>query len=64
MANWGNTHYDQAGVTSENPFNGPLKDTVTFLGAPFALDKSFGIQSITDGTSNTLLMSSAMRGSA
>ena len=62
MVNWGNTHYDQAGVTSENPFLGPLKDTVTFQGAPFALDKSFGIQTFTDGTSNTLLMSEVIIG--
>jgi prepilin-type N-terminal cleavage/methylation domain-containing protein/prepilin-type processing-associated H-X9-DG protein len=62
MVNWGNTHYDQAGVTGENPFNGPLGDTVMFLGAPFALDKSFGLQAITDGTSNTLLMSEVIVG--
>ena len=26
------------------------------MGAPFTMDKSFGIPTITDGTSNTLLM--------
>ena len=62
MVNWGNTHYDQAGVTSENPFKGPLKDTVSFLGAPFTLDKSYGIQTIADGTSNTLLISEVIIG--
>jgi prepilin-type processing-associated H-X9-DG protein len=57
MANWGNTHYFQDAST--NPFNGPLipGEVVPFLGAPFTIDKSNGVQNITDGTSNTLLMS-------
>jgi prepilin-type N-terminal cleavage/methylation domain-containing protein/prepilin-type processing-associated H-X9-DG protein len=56
MANWGNTHYFQS--SSTNPFNGPFVtgESVPFLGAPFSIDQSFGLQSITDGTSNTLLM--------
>jgi prepilin-type N-terminal cleavage/methylation domain-containing protein/prepilin-type processing-associated H-X9-DG protein len=54
MANWGNATYYQS--TYDNPYAGP-NGTVTFGGAPFALDQSFGIQTITDGTSNTLLMS-------
>ena len=58
MVNWGNTHYDQAVAGASNPYTGPLNNLgpVPFLGAPFALDKSFGIQNITDGTSNTLLV--------
>jgi prepilin-type N-terminal cleavage/methylation domain-containing protein/prepilin-type processing-associated H-X9-DG protein len=56
MVNWGNTHYDQ--TASNNPFiTGPFKDSVPFLGAPFALDRSFGVRDLTDGTSNTLLIS-------
>ena len=54
MVNWGNATYYQSSY--DNPYTGPL-NTVVFGGAPFTLDKSFGIQSITDGTSNTLLMS-------
>jgi prepilin-type processing-associated H-X9-DG protein len=57
MVNWGNTHFDQDGNTATNPYAGPMPGpAVPFLGAPFALDKSFGIQNITDGTSNTLLV--------
>src|SRR4051794_36805191 len=63
MVNWGNMHYDQGGAGSKNPFTtGPLNDSVTFLGAPFALDRSFGIESIVDGTSNTLLLSEVLIG--
>jgi prepilin-type processing-associated H-X9-DG protein len=54
MVNFGNSHYRQA---QYDPFSGPLPPQVSFLGAPFALDSSFGVQSITDGTTNTLLMS-------
>lgn len=60
VVNWGNMHYDQdTGNEGEgNPYNnGPGGAVVYFGGAPFALDRSFGLQSITDGTSNTLLMS-------
>jgi prepilin-type N-terminal cleavage/methylation domain-containing protein/prepilin-type processing-associated H-X9-DG protein len=57
MMNWGNATYDQDGVATSNPFKGPLGDVVPFLGAPFALDKSFGVQNILDGTSSTLLAS-------
>jgi len=57
MVNWGNSNWAQANLgATYNPFNGPL-GTVTFGGAPFTEDKSFGISTITDGTSNTLLMS-------
>jgi prepilin-type N-terminal cleavage/methylation domain-containing protein/prepilin-type processing-associated H-X9-DG protein len=55
MANWGNATYYQSSYN--NPYTtGPL-GVVTFAGAPFALDRAFGIQTITDGASNTLLMS-------
>ena len=57
MANWGNTHYFQA--SSNNPFAGPLipNESVNFLGAPFGIDASYNLTTITDGSSNTLLMS-------
>ncbi len=56
MVNWGNTHYDQAGIATENPYTGPAPGgAVTFIGAPFALDIAYGIANITDGTSNTLM---------
>jgi prepilin-type N-terminal cleavage/methylation domain-containing protein/prepilin-type processing-associated H-X9-DG protein len=55
LVNWGNATYDQSAYN--NPYTaGPL-GTVAFAGAPFALDKSFGFETITDGSSNTLLMS-------
>jgi prepilin-type N-terminal cleavage/methylation domain-containing protein/prepilin-type processing-associated H-X9-DG protein len=63
MVNWGNTHYDQAGVTGEDPYNGPAPGgPVSFLSAPFALDFAFNISGFTDGTSNTLLMSEVIAG--
>jgi prepilin-type N-terminal cleavage/methylation domain-containing protein/prepilin-type processing-associated H-X9-DG protein len=54
MVNWGNTHFDQA--AANDPYKGPL-GTVPFLGAPFALDRAYGVQDLTDGTSGTLLAS-------
>src|SRR5882757_2681641 len=51
MANWGNTHYFQD--TQNVPvFAGPFVagEMVPFLGAPFSIDRSFGIQTISDGT--------------
>ncbi len=64
MANWGNMHYFQAGRPAQNPYaNGPVPGpAVPFLGAPFALDRSFANRDITDGTSNTLLMSEVIVG--
>lgn len=63
MVNWGNTHYDQGGIPSENPFSGPAQGgAVPFMGAPFALDRAFGVSNITDGTSNTLLASEVIVG--
>jgi prepilin-type N-terminal cleavage/methylation domain-containing protein/prepilin-type processing-associated H-X9-DG protein len=57
MANWGNTQYFQD--SQNNPLSTPFNATeqVYFLGAPFGIDKSYGVQTIIDGTSNTLLMS-------
>src|SRR5262245_10093588 len=58
MVNWGSTHYDQE--RSNNPFvspTAPLPESVSFLGAPFTIDKSFGLRNITDGSSGTLMMS-------
>jgi prepilin-type N-terminal cleavage/methylation domain-containing protein/prepilin-type processing-associated H-X9-DG protein len=60
VANWGNATYDQAGpvTPADNPFTGlQPPNPVTFQGAPFNLDIAVGVQNITDGTSNTLLMS-------
>jgi prepilin-type N-terminal cleavage/methylation domain-containing protein/prepilin-type processing-associated H-X9-DG protein len=62
MANWGNTQYFQGNSSDPMSLNPPFAPGdnpggVRFLGAPFAADKSFGLQTITDGTSNTLLMS-------
>jgi prepilin-type N-terminal cleavage/methylation domain-containing protein/prepilin-type processing-associated H-X9-DG protein len=56
MANWGNMTYDQAGII--NPYTGPqVPNPVPFLGAPFSLDQAYGIQAISDGSNNTLLIS-------
>jgi prepilin-type processing-associated H-X9-DG protein len=69
MVNFGNASWDQDGSVkntskSYNPFTPggtPVPPapytTVTFMPSPFASEKSYGIQSITDGTSNTLLLS-------
>jgi prepilin-type N-terminal cleavage/methylation domain-containing protein/prepilin-type processing-associated H-X9-DG protein len=58
--NWGNSSWYQDLSATYNPLTGiyppATAQPVSFLGAPFAEDKSFGIQSISDGTSNTLLM--------
>ncbi len=60
MVNWGNTTWQQNMVSTYNPTVGiypPGTTTpVPFMGAPFTMDSAYGIQSITDGTSNTLLM--------
>jgi prepilin-type N-terminal cleavage/methylation domain-containing protein/prepilin-type processing-associated H-X9-DG protein len=60
VVNWGNTTWQQNMTTTYNPTVGiyppGTTNSVPFSGAPFTMDKSFGIQSITDGTSNTLLM--------
>jgi prepilin-type N-terminal cleavage/methylation domain-containing protein/prepilin-type processing-associated H-X9-DG protein len=59
MANWGNTQYYQGNSGDPMSLGAAAfipNESVQFLGAPFAADKSFGLQTITDGTSNTLLM--------
>ena len=61
--NYGNTNVSQA--TQNDPFNS--KVSVAFGGAPFGDETSsgvhvFGMQSITDGTSNTLLASEVVQG--
>jgi prepilin-type N-terminal cleavage/methylation domain-containing protein len=70
MVNWGNMHYyqDQLPSTMPNPWTwanspvGPSLNVMTFMGAPFQANKSIGVQSITDGTSNTLLTSEVVVG--
>jgi prepilin-type processing-associated H-X9-DG protein len=60
MVNWGNASYFQDTNTAYNPYTGPQPSpyqTATYAGAPFTLDKAYGIQNLTDGTSNTLLIS-------
>ena len=62
--NWGNSCWGQD--LKNNPFTGPFPSTtngtVSFGGAPFSEDRSFGVQSILDGTSNTLLMAEVIVG--
>jgi prepilin-type N-terminal cleavage/methylation domain-containing protein/prepilin-type processing-associated H-X9-DG protein len=64
-ANWGNTHYFQnepnRGPAGPNPFAGPL-GTVTFTGAPFEGNLSFGLNTFRDGTSETLLLGEVIIG--
>jgi prepilin-type N-terminal cleavage/methylation domain-containing protein/prepilin-type processing-associated H-X9-DG protein len=68
--NFGNASWDQDGSTKGttkkyNPFTpastGPVPpppwNITPYLPAPFASEKSYGVAAITDGTSNTLLMS-------
>jgi prepilin-type N-terminal cleavage/methylation domain-containing protein/prepilin-type processing-associated H-X9-DG protein len=55
MVNWGNATYYQDAYN--NPYTSGPAQSVTFGGAPFALNSAFGLQTITDGTSNTLVMS-------
>jgi prepilin-type N-terminal cleavage/methylation domain-containing protein/prepilin-type processing-associated H-X9-DG protein len=56
--NWGNAHYDQGTPT---PFSGPL-GTVPPIRGPFTVYNTskpnpIGLRDITDGTSNTMMMS-------
>jgi prepilin-type processing-associated H-X9-DG protein len=65
VVNWGNTNWNQNMTTAYNPFTGNPRvpgNPVPFLGAPFTMDRSFGVQSINDGTSNTLLMAEVIIG--
>ena len=49
--NFGNSDFGQ-----DTPYTDPLTNTqITFMGAPFALGKSFGIIDMRDGTSNTMM---------
>jgi prepilin-type N-terminal cleavage/methylation domain-containing protein/prepilin-type processing-associated H-X9-DG protein len=66
MVNWGNSNFAQNGLgTAFNPFTGGYPGslaTVNFGGAPFTMDRSYGVATITDGTSNTLMMSEVIIG--
>jgi prepilin-type N-terminal cleavage/methylation domain-containing protein/prepilin-type processing-associated H-X9-DG protein len=65
VVNWGNSNWNQNLFTAYNPFVGNPSvpgNPVMFLGAPFTMDKSYGVQNITDGTSNTLLMAEVIIG--
>jgi prepilin-type N-terminal cleavage/methylation domain-containing protein/prepilin-type processing-associated H-X9-DG protein len=68
LVNWGNASWYQDTNSSFNPLSGTTNNPFTpstpvfFGGAPFGLDKSIGIQNITDGTSNTLLMAEVVIG--
>ncbi len=55
VVNWGGATYSQDAYN--NPYTTGPSLPAAFVGAPFALDKSYGIEAITDGTSSTLLMS-------
>jgi len=73
VVNWGNMHFTQADCPSStpgncsswnwpNPWTGALGDVVTFLGAPFGGNVSRNISYLSDGTSNTLMMSEVVLG--
>jgi prepilin-type N-terminal cleavage/methylation domain-containing protein len=73
VANWGNMHFTQADCPSTtagncgnwnfpNPWTGALGDVVPFLGATFGGNVSRTIPYLTDGTSNTLMMSEVVLG--
>jgi prepilin-type processing-associated H-X9-DG protein len=57
MVNYGNATYTQDIYPANNPYTKGPAPAATFGGAPFTLDKAYGIESIIDGTSNTLLIS-------
>jgi prepilin-type N-terminal cleavage/methylation domain-containing protein/prepilin-type processing-associated H-X9-DG protein len=64
-ANWGNTHFfqDEAGrgAAGGDPFNGPA-GSVSFGGAPFTANRTFGFKHLVDGTSRTLLLAEVIIG--
>ena len=77
VVNWGNTHFWQdepnRGAQGGNPYvggpalGGPINapvpgGPVLFGGAPFRGNLSIGINAITDGTSNTLLVGEVIQG--
>jgi prepilin-type N-terminal cleavage/methylation domain-containing protein/prepilin-type processing-associated H-X9-DG protein len=57
MVNYGSATYTQDIYPANNPYTKGPAQSAMFLGAPFTLDKAYGVESIIDGTSNTLLMS-------
>jgi Protein of unknown function (DUF1559) len=62
--NFGNTHFDQD--RANNPFAGPVnvpgQTSTSFLTGPFTLNQTYGLRDITDGSSNTLLLSELIIG--
>ena len=67
MVNWGNATWNQGLKTTYNPVVGTSprraeRSRGHLEGAPFTKDKSFGIPTLTDGTSNTLLMAEVIVG--
>ncbi len=71
-ANWGNTHFYQdetgRGAGWPNPWNtGPMllqgaPGGNSFMGAPFKGNKSTGLNEMTDGTSNSILIGEVIMG--
>jgi prepilin-type N-terminal cleavage/methylation domain-containing protein/prepilin-type processing-associated H-X9-DG protein len=64
-ANWGNTQYDQ-GLATANfvaPANATLRLPNTTLTPPFPLAMTVSFASVTDGLSNTVLLSEVLQGS-
>ena len=57
--NWGNTQYDQGLVTTNL-----TAANIRTLPMPFPLHKAVSLASITDGTSNTVLMAEVLQGTA
>jgi prepilin-type N-terminal cleavage/methylation domain-containing protein/prepilin-type processing-associated H-X9-DG protein len=68
VVNWGNVSWYQNMNSNFNPMTGANNPfpgggpPVGFGSAPFTMDKSYGIQAISDGTSNTLLMAEVIIG--
>lgn len=65
MVNFGPTHFDQGGANDPFSISNPPSaayTNVSFFPAPFTANKSYGLQSFTDGTSNTLLLSEVIIG--
>ena len=64
-ANWGSTHYLQGeanrGAEGPVPFLGP-NGLSTFTSAPFAGNLSFGLNTFSDGASNTILLGEVIVG--
>ena len=64
-ANWGDTHYFQGapgfGAAGPNPFSGP-SGTAVFTGAPFTINRCYGLNFFGDGTSGTILVGEVIAG--